>query len=130
MKHLDERSKNFSFILFINNFLFKYYYYTDLKVISSVLHSQSTFIFLNLFLIEGQLLYNVVLVSAVQKCESAISVYISPPSWASLPHPHPTHLGHHRAPGWAPCVQTSFLWTIMFWLLKPAFPSFLPFLIF
>ena len=26
-----------------------------------------------------------------------------PPSWTSLPSiPHPTPLGHHRAPGWAP----------------------------
>ena len=31
-------------------------------------------IFLNLFLIGGELLYNVVLVSAVQQCESAISI--------------------------------------------------------
>ena len=27
-----------------------------------------------------------------------------PPSGASLPPPHPTHLGHHGAPGWAPCI--------------------------
>ena len=32
--------------------------------------------------IEGRLLYNV-LVSAVQQCESAISVHISPPSWVT-----------------------------------------------
>ena len=31
MKHLAERSKNFSFILFIHNFCFNYYYYADLK---------------------------------------------------------------------------------------------------
>ena len=32
-------------------------------------------------------------------------LYIYPPSLASfLPTPHPTHLGHHRAPGWAPCI--------------------------
>ena len=36
-----------------------------------------------LFLIEGQLLYNVVLVSAIQWHESAISIRVSPPSWAS-----------------------------------------------
>ena len=33
------------------------------------------------------------LVSAIQQCESAVSTHISP-----------TPLGHHREPGWAPCV--------------------------
>ena len=33
-------------------------------------------------------------------CESA--VHISPPSWTSLLPDHPTPLGHHRAPSWAP----------------------------
>ena len=29
----------------------------------------------------------------------------SPPFWTSLPpHLHPIHLGHHRAPSWAPCA--------------------------
>ena len=61
--------------------------------------------FLNLFLIEGQLLYNVVLVSAIQQCVSAVSIHISPLAWASLPPlPPPTHLGHHRAPSWVPCT--------------------------
>ena len=32
------------------------------------------------YLIEGKLLNNVVLVSAMQQCESAINVHISPPS--------------------------------------------------
>ena len=42
--------------------------------------------FLLLFLFIGvKLLYNVVLVSAVQWSESAIGIYISPPSWTSLP---------------------------------------------
>ena len=50
------------------------------------------------------LLYNVVLVSAVQKHESAISTYISLSSWASLPPSHPTPLGHHRSLSWAPCA--------------------------
>ena len=35
------------------------------------------------FLIGGWLLYNIVLVSAVQKCDSAISIHVSPPC---LPH--------------------------------------------
>ena len=43
------------------------------------------------------MLYNVVLVSAVQQCESAISIHISPPSRASLPpYLHPTPLDCHR----------------------------------
>ena len=29
---------------------------------------------------------------------------MSPPSWAPLPHPNPTPLGHRRAPSWAPCA--------------------------
>ena len=32
------------------------------------------------------------------------SIYISSPSWASLPPPPSHFLHHHRAPGWAPCV--------------------------
>ena len=35
-------------------------------------------------------------------------IYISPPCWASLPSPYPTHLGYHREPGWAPCVIQQF----------------------
>ena len=52
------------------------------------------------FLIGVSLLYNVVLVSAVQLSESGICVHTSFPSWVSLPY-HPTHLGHHKARGWA-----------------------------
>ena len=55
------------------------------------------------FLTGGNLLYNVVTVSAIQQCESTIIIHISPSSWAFLPSPHPTSLDHHRAPGWAPC---------------------------
>ena len=51
----------------------------------------------------GMLLYNIVLVSAVQWSESATCIHISPPSWTS-PSPHPTLLGHHRARSWAPCA--------------------------
>ena len=75
-----------------------------------------------LFLIGGKLLYNFVLVSAVQQHESVILIYIyvslyiyiymstyvyistSLPSLSSLSSPHLTPLGHHRAPGWAPFV--------------------------
>ena len=59
------------------------------------------------FFIGVKLLYNVVLVSAVQWSESALCIPISPPSWTSLlPNspPPPPHLGHHRAPSWAPCA--------------------------
>ena len=46
------------------------------------------------------------LASAVQQCESATSIHMSPPSWASHhTPPHPTPPGHHRAPSWAPCVH-------------------------
>ena len=46
---------------------------------------------LNLFLIGGWLLYNVVLFSATHQHESAIGLHMSPPSWASLPPPSPSH---------------------------------------
>ena len=39
------------------------------------------------------LLYNIVLVSAVQWSESATCIHISPPSWASLAPSYPTPLG-------------------------------------
>ena len=48
------------------------------------------------FLTEGKLLYHVVLVSALQQCESATGIHMSPPSWTHLP-PHPTSLSCHRA---------------------------------
>ena len=45
------------------------------------------------------------LVSYVQQRNSAISIYVSPPSRTSLPPTtSPTALSHHRAPGWAPCA--------------------------
>ena len=50
------------------------------------------------FSIAGKLLYYVLLVSTLQQCKSVIIMYISPPSWASLPSPHPTPLGHLREP--------------------------------
>ena len=64
-------------------------------------------VFWKKILIGGTLLYNALLVSTIQQCESAISVPMSPSCWVSLP-PHPTRsshpLGCYRAPGWAPCV--------------------------
>ena len=54
------------------------------------------FIFLIYFLIGGKLLYNVVLVSAIQQCKLAIIIHVSPPFLVSLPSSHPTALDHHR----------------------------------
>ena len=44
---------------------------------------QVCFFFLIYFEIVGKLLYNVVLVSAIQQCKSVIIIHITPPSWAS-----------------------------------------------
>ena len=46
------------------------------------------------------MLYNVVLVSAVQHCQSVIIIYIYD---VSLP-PSPSSLGCYRVPGWILCV--------------------------
>ena len=43
--------------------------------------------------------------SAVQRSELAKCTHIFPPSWTFLPSPS-THLGHHRAPSWAPYNTT------------------------
>ena len=43
--------------------------------------------FFNYFLIGESLLYNVVVSSAIQQCESAISIHMSPPSWTCLSSP-------------------------------------------
>ena len=57
--------------------------------------------FLIYLLIGRKLLYNIVLISAVQQCKLVIIIYIYflPP----LPH-HRISLGHHRVPGWTPSV--------------------------
>ena len=64
------------------------------------------FIFLiYLFLIGGQLLYNIVLVSAMHQHESFIRMHMPPPSWPSLPSPTPapaSRLSEHRV--WSPCI--------------------------
>ena len=71
----------------------------------------------NLFLIGGWLLYNVVLFSATHQHESAIGIHTSPPSWASLPPPTPSHPSrlsqspgcslHHTANSPWLCIFTS-----------------------
>ena len=46
----------------------------------------------------------------------ATYIYILPPSGASLwPPPHPTPLGHHRAPSWAPCAIQHFPTSCLFY---------------
>ena len=54
------------------------------------------------------MLYNIVLVSAVQWSQSAVCTHTSPPFWASIPPtcsnppPYPNFLGHHKWLSWAP----------------------------
>ena len=56
-----------------------------------ILNLYSIFSLTKWFLKMGdKLLYNVVLVSAIQQHGSAINIHISPPSWASLPPPTPS----------------------------------------
>ena len=43
------------------------------------------------FFIEGQLLYNIALVSAIYQHEAAIGTHMFPPPWISLPPPTPSH---------------------------------------
>ena len=51
--------------------------------------AKALFLLLLLFLIGVELLYKIVLVSAVQQSEWAVFIHISPLSWISLPHPTP-----------------------------------------
>ena len=37
---------------------------------------------------------------------------------ASLAASHPTPLGHHRAPGWAPCVREQLLTSYLFYMVE------------
>ena len=69
--------------------------------------SPSKKMFLHLFLLGGKkiFVYNIVLVSALQQHESTISIHTF--SLLNLPPtpPHAILVGHHRAPGWAPCAM-------------------------
>ena len=51
----------------------------------------------NFFLIEGKLLYNIVLFYALQQHESATGIRSLPLGHTFHLPPHPTHLGCHRA---------------------------------
>ena len=70
-----------------------------------------THTYLLYFLIAGQLFHNVVLASAIHHCEPAVITQTHPPFWASF---RPSPLGHHTAPGWAPCVISNFSPAIYF----------------
>jgi len=58
------------------------------------------------------LIYSIVLVSAIQQHKPIIAIYIYiylPSLWSLPPTAPPSRpLGHHRAPGWAPCVISNF----------------------
>ena len=54
--------------------------------------------FKKIFFNWGIIALQLCVVSSVQQCESVVC----PLSWASLWPLHPTPLGHHRAPSWAP----------------------------
>ena len=80
--------------------------------------ANSLFFFIGIYL-----LYNIVLVSAVQQSESAICIHMCPPLWTSLPTPIPsTPLGHHRAPCWASCAWYQ-LPTVSYWYLARMAPN-------
>ena len=56
------------------------------------------------FLKVGYSCYTILLVFAVQRSESAVCMYMAPPSSTSFPPSLcPIHLGHYRAMSWAPC---------------------------
>ena len=84
--------------------------------------------FFNLFLIGGQLLYNVMLVSAIYQYQSAICIHVSAPSWTSFPPPIP--LGCHRAQGLSSlCHTTNSYWLSILHMVMYAsvlFSQFIP----
>ena len=47
--------------------------------------------------------------------KSAIIMHTVPSSWASLLLPHPSPLGNHRAPSWAPCFPQQLLTSYLFY---------------
>ena len=77
----------------------------------------------NLFLIGGQLLYNVVLVSAVHWHESAIGIHTSPPLWMSLPTPTPSHPSRlPQSTGYElPASYSKFHWLSALYMIKHMF---------
>ena len=69
------------------------------------LHHSCFSLFLIYFLIGGKLLYDVVLVSAIQQYKSAIITHTSPPSWASLPPPPLQVITERQA--WLPVLHSN-----------------------
>ena len=66
------------------------------------LHLMTFYFFLTLFIVTWRKI--IVLISAICQHGSVIGIHMSPLPWASLP-PHPTPLGCHRVPVWAPQVK-------------------------
>ena len=74
---------------------------TCIFLMSWKLHWASLIFKMYSFLIEGSLLYNIVLASGTDQHESAIGIHTSPSSWTSLPpSTHPTLLDSYKAPIW------------------------------
>ena len=72
----------------------------------------------HLVLTGGQLLYDVVLVSAVGQHESAVGMHVFPASWASLPPPQPSMLLHSTELSSLCHTANNLLWTHMFVLFE------------
>lgn len=62
---------------------------------------------LNLFHIEGNLLYSVLILSAIEQNKSAIIIHISHPAEVSLPSTYSTPLGQDRVPVWTPVLRSN-----------------------
>ena len=77
-----------------------------------IFSKQLMIVFIHLFyiFIGVQLLYNIVLVSVVQKSKSAVCILISP-----LFFGFPSHLGHHRALSRVPCSAQYVLISYLFY---------------
>ena len=72
----------------------------------------------HLVLTGGQLLYDVLLVSAVGQHESAVGMHMFPASWASLPPPQPSMLLQNTELSSLCHTANSLLWTHMFVLFE------------
>ena len=112
---------------------------TCIFLMSWKLHWASLIFKMYSFLIEGSLLYNIVLASGTDQHESAIGIHTSPSSWTSLPpSTHPTLLDSYKAPIWVlwviqqiPIGYLFYTWSCKFpWyslhISHPLFPTFLP----
>ena len=73
--HRSDMSSIVTFFAYVSDFFIYYFFF--LKI--------------NLFFIEAQLLYRILLFSVKLQHESIIGIHISPPFWSSLPSPSPSH---------------------------------------